>query len=43
MKSPLFKDNVEDKEIRFKNPGDIDVVENKEVKTGMWTGITGVI
>ena len=34
MKSPLFKDNVEDKEIRFKNPGDIDVVENKEVKNG---------
>lgn len=29
MKSPLFKDNVEDNEIRFKVPEDVDVVEGK--------------
>ena len=29
MKSPLFKDNVEDREIRFKTPEDIDVINNK--------------
>ena len=34
MKSPLFKDNVEDKETRFKIPSEIDLVENKEVKNG---------
>ncbi len=29
MKSPLFKDNVEDREIRFKAPEEIDVIHNK--------------
>ena len=29
MKSPLFKDNVEDREIRFKAPEEIDVVNDK--------------
>ena len=29
MKSPLFKDNVEDREIRFKIPEEIDVIDNK--------------
>ena len=29
MKSPLFKDNVEDREIRFKTTEEIDVVHNK--------------
>ena len=29
MKSPLFKDNVEDREIRFKIPEEIDVIHNK--------------
>ena len=29
MKSPLFKDNVEDREIRFKAPEEIDVINNK--------------
>ncbi len=30
MKSPLFKDNVEDREIRFKAPEEIDVIHNKD-------------
>ena len=30
MKSPLFKDNVEDREIRFKSPEEIDVINNKD-------------
>ena len=29
MKSPLFKDNVEDKEIKFLLPEDKDIVVNK--------------
>ena len=29
MKNPLFKDNVEDREIRFKTPEEIDVIHNK--------------
>ena len=29
MKNPLFKDNVEDREIRFKAPEEIDVINNK--------------
>ena len=29
MKSPLFKDNIEDREIRFKSPEEIDVINNK--------------
>lgn len=31
MKSPLFKDNVEDKEINFLLPQDKDIVVNKVV------------
>lgn len=32
MKSPLFKDNVEDKEIKFLLPEDKDIVVNKAVR-----------
>lgn len=31
MKSPLFKDNVEDKEIKFLLPEDKDIVVNKSI------------
>ncbi len=33
MKSPLFKDNVEDKEIKFLLPEDKDIVVNKAVRS----------
>ena len=32
MKNPLFKDNVEDKEIRFKAAEEIDVIHNKSIR-----------
>ena len=32
MKNPLFKDNVEDKEIKFLLPVDKDIVVNKSDK-----------
>ena len=35
MKSPLFKDNVEDKEIKFLLPEDKDIVVNKSVNIGV--------
>ena len=35
MKSPLFKDNIEDREIRFKSPEEIDVIDNKEKTNNM--------
>ncbi|MDE6474369.1 MAG: hypothetical protein K2L70_04655 [Clostridia bacterium] len=35
MKSPLFKDNVEDREIRFKAPEEIDVIHNKFKSNGI--------
>ncbi|MDE5654345.1 MAG: hypothetical protein K2I46_01900 [Clostridia bacterium] len=35
MKSPLFKDNIEDREIRFKAPEEIDVIHNKERSKGI--------
>ncbi|MCX4362431.1 MAG: hypothetical protein OSJ74_03455 [Clostridia bacterium] len=31
MKSPLFKDNIEDKEIRFKSPKESYIIHNKTV------------
>ena len=34
MRSPIFKDNIEDKEIKFMLPEDKDIVVNNTTKVG---------